>query len=136
MTALNSTVICVSSVIWNEIGMILSCCSHHTFLQKMITCYPEPSFLLRTSLFYLLQIKHDFIWRKGKIVDDLFFESQIVRTLKVVKKSDAFVLYVPKILKKNIKICFIFPRGKSFLVINSYKKPNFILYHKCICLNF
>ena len=105
MTALNSTVICVSSVIWNEIGMILSCCSHHIFLQKMITCYPEPSFLLRTSLFYLLQIKHDFIWRKGKIVDDLFFESQIVRTLKVVKKSDAFVLYVPKILNKY-EMCF------------------------------
>ena len=84
------------------------------FLQKMITCYPEPSFLLRTSLFYLLQIKHDFIWRKGKIVDDLFFESQIVRTLKVVKKTDAFVLCVPKILNKY-KMCFSISQGYTFL---------------------
>ena len=51
MTALNSTVICVSSVIWNEIGMILSCCSHHIFLQKMITCYLEPSFFTQNIPF-------------------------------------------------------------------------------------
>ena len=51
MTALNSTVICVSSVIWNEIGMILSCCRHHIFLQKMITCYPEPSFFTQNIPF-------------------------------------------------------------------------------------
>ena len=114
MTALNSTVICVSSVIWNKIGMILSCCSHHIFLQKMITCYLEPSFFTQNIPFSSFANKTWFYLKERQNSWWPIFESQIVRTLKVVKKSDAFVPCVPKILNKY-KICFSIFQGIHFL---------------------